>query len=281
VPKKKKGVRKGKAKASQNTKVNANLKVTITGTLAIGAGASTGIDNYTLGYVTELGPFGSNGASFFQNPDYRAQSSLYDEVCIKSYTIKFTPLVTVTNLYDQGFAISAGPKTRVQPNLYTWFDRDASPLTAINVALPTKIAQYDSYKKHNCFKQWSRTMRMKPIWLSCDGVAGGSHMNSEATTQLTQAGLLGNFGVYGQNLPWAGSINSGNEAYGQFAVVWTFLFRGKRPVNTTVDADGVVTLTPASLFAPIIPTLAFPTMDDVGGQLVTLDVSGNPIYVLP
>jgi len=277
---KKGGARKGKA--AQNTKVNASLKVSVNGILSIAAGASgTNIDNYCLGYVTALGPYGAVGASFYQNPDFIAQKVLYDEVCIKSYTVKFTPLVTQTNLYDQGFAIGTAAQARIQPNLYTWFDRDASPLTAINSSLVAKVAQYDSFKRHNCFRPWSRTLRMKPVWLSCDGVAGGSHVNTEATTQLTQAGLLGIFGVYGQNLPWGGSISSGSESYGQFQVTWNFTFRGKRPVATTVDANGVVTLTPASNFAPIQHTVTYPPQNDEGGILLSLDGSGNPIMVIP
>lgn len=278
-PKTKKVVAK-KGKASQNTKVNASLKVSVNAFLAIGAGGQN-TNNYTLGYITALGSFGSNGVSFFNNPDYKSQAALYDEVCIKSYTVKFQPVVTQTNLYDQGFVVPTANQLSIQPNLYTWFDRDASPLTVINAALPNKIAQYDSYKRHSCYKPWIRTMYMKPVWLSCDKVAGGSHLTSEATTQLTQAGLLGNFGIYGQNLPWGGSINAANEAYGQLQVTWSFVFRGKRPIDVQVDENGIVTLTPASLFAPIIQTLYAPPVSDMSGNRLSLDASGIPIEILP
>jgi len=275
------GARKGKR--TQNTKVNATLRVATNGILSIGSAptGTTGVLNYCLGYVTALGPFGSNGSSFFNNADFIAQKSLYDEVCIKSYTIKFMPVVSQTNLYDQGYVVPTANQLILQPNLYTWFDRDASPLTAVSSSLVNKLAQYDSFKRHNCFKPWSRTMKMKPIWLACDGVAGGSHVSQEATIPLTQAGLLGNFGIYGQNLPWGGAISAANEVYGQIQVSWNFAFRGKRPVSTSVDENGVITLTPASLFAPIAPTHSFPPTNDVDGQLLTLDASGNPVFVFP
>lgn len=277
---KKKGPKK--AKASQGTKVDARLKVTVNGIAEIGAGQSVGIDNYTLGYVSALGPYSvALGGSFFQNTDFIAQKALYDEVCIKSFTVKFTPLITQTNLYDQAFAISAPKQARVQPNMYTWFDRDSSPLTKITSDLPKKLAQYDSFKQHNCFKPWSRTLAMKPIWLSCDTVASGSTTSNQGTTPLTQAGLLGNFGIYGQNLPFAGSITEGsNESYGQLRIIWNFSFRGKRALNVSVD-NGIVTLTPADRYAPLLPTLRMHQPNDDAGELLTLDASGNPIQVLP
>lgn len=276
---KKGGARKGKR--TQNTKVNATLQVATNGIIAIGNGGSTDVTNYCLGYVTALGPYGSNGSSFFNNADFIAQKALYDEVCIKSYTVKFMPVVNTTNLYDQGFVVPAANQVVLQPNLYTWFDRDASPLTAVSKSLVNKLAQYDSFKRHNCFKPWSRTMKMKPIWLACDGVANASHVSFESTIPLTQAGLLGNFGIYGQNLPWGGSISSLNETYGQIQVLWNFAFRGKRPLATSVDANGVITLTPASLFAPLQHTMNFPPTNDSSGILLSLDASGNPVLVVP
>jgi len=274
---------KHKGKASQNTKVDARLNIVTNGIVEIGVGAVTGVDNYTLGYISALGPYSvSSGGSFWQNSDFITQKALYDEVCIKSYTVKFTPVINTVNLYDQSFAITTPSKqTRLQPNMYTWFDRDSSPLTKISDDLPKKLGQYNSFKQHNCLKPWSRTLVMKPIWLPVDSVAGGSHTSSESTIPLLQAGLLGNFGIYGQNLPFGGSLVAGtNESYGQLRVTWSFAFRGKRALNASV-VDGVVTLTPADRYAPIQPTLRFTPVNDSGGELVTLDLSGNPIFVLP
>lgn len=270
-----------KGKRSQNTKVNANLKVSVNATLQIGNAGQNVVTNYTLGYVTPLGPFGSNASSFFSNRDFIAQKALYDEVCIRSFKVTYTPVVNTVNLYDQGFVVPATNQVTLQPNLYTWFDRDSTPMTAVSASMPQVLAQYDSYKRHDCRKKWSRTIKLKPIWLACDGVAAASHVSEAATIPLTQAGLLGALGIYGQNLPWGGSISSSNEAFGQIQTTWSFSFRGKRSLNTQVDANGIITLTPASLYAPIAPTMLYAELNDVDGIPLSLDASGNPVYVVP
>lgn len=254
------------------------MKVIVNGLATIGNGSN--VNNYLLTYVSPLGPYSSPGGSFFNNVDFQSQKALYDEVCIKSFTVKFNPIVTMSNLYDQGFALTPTQQARLQPNIYTWFDRDSSPLTAVNDQYVNKLAQYDSFKQFNCYKKWSRTINLKPMWLSCDKVAGGSHLTDVTTVPMTQAGLLGNFGIYGQNLPWA-TIGSSNESYAQVEIHWKFLFRGKRALNISVT-DGVVTLTPADKFAPIIQTFVEQPSNDSGGQPLTLDpVTSEPISVLP
>lgn len=278
-----KTVRKGKAKrkASQNTKVDARLKCTTNYFLQIGNGSN--VANYTLGYISALATIPGSGAkpdyaSFFNTNDFKAQSSLYDEVCINSYKVMYNPIVTQTNVYDQSF-ISTTNQAVLQPNLYTWIDRDASALTAVNNSYVNKIAMYDSFKQHSVYKKWTRTVSLKRYWLPTN-LASIDYNSSIYTVALTQAGLLGTFGIYGQNLPW-GVISGPNESYGQIQVEWSLSFRGKKSLGIAVT-DGVVTLTPSEQFAPIEPTILGVDPNDTGGVRRTTDpVTGDVIYVLP
>lgn len=276
-----KKVRKA-AKKAQNTKVDAQLVCKTNYNMMIGTGGAGTVANYTLAYFTALGNVPSTGNPynhFFDTTDFTSQAALYDEVCIKSYTIKYNPIVTQTTIYDQAAVIPATKQALIQPNIYSWIDRDATPLTAINNSYVNRLGMYDSFKQHNMYKKFSRRVALKPLWLPCS-VVGSAIEVSAYTTQMSQAGLLGLFGIYGQNLPWSG-FTSGNETFAQIEIHWSLQFRGKKAVGISV-VDGVVTMTPAEKFAPIVPTLeGVNNSSDTGGQSLTLDISGNPIYVLP
>lgn len=282
---KKKGVAKKKA---LNTKINARLTCATNSQMKI-ANAASPLTNYTLTYVTVLGDIvGSYGGyqQFSFNQDYQSQSALYDEFCITGFTVKYNPVVNQVNLYDQQSLQTQDAQTKTTPLIHTWFDRDGTPLTNITgQSLCNKLGQFDSYRKYDCRKAWSRTVTFsRRVWL--DTSFGGRPLSSGYDTVLqTEAGLLGILGIYGENLPW-GTIPATSpptyENYCNLEVKWHFLFRGKKALGITVDENGVVTMVPETLYAPIIPTMFPETPASVDlGIRASYDASGNSIPVLP
>ena len=271
--------RRGPARKSQNTKVDARL--TTISTTSINIGVGNGASNYVYGYFSALGnQQGQFILGFQSNADYQVQRALYDEVKITGYTVKFKPAITMAGVYDQA-VVNSTTQTMLEPVLWTFIDRDGTALPAMTAQIPNKIGQYDSAKQHSCYKPISRHVRIKGVWLDTEVIAACiSAGSSVGTTNLVQAGLFSCLGLYGQNLPWYGTLDK-PEPYGKVEVHWHMCFRGKKPVNQKINEDGSVTITPMELYAPLQNTLTFVEVSDTSGTRLTFDGSGNPNFTPP
>jgi len=263
--------------------VDATLTINCPNNLKIGTGSVA--DNYVLGYVTAMGqtnPGNPFNTVWFQNPDFLQQKALYDEVCITGFTVYIKPVITQMTAYDQNYALGPALQRHLETYVYTWIDRDANSITASSTNVPAKLGDYDSFKKHAFNKPIKRHVAVTPTWFDCNVVAAAASILGNQF--LTARGLLSQLGIYGENLPWS-TITSDPEVWATVDVAYHLKFRGKKPVGFSVDADGVITLTPMNLYAPLLPTMsALPPSDSSTGQLIRdvgFDGSGNPLYVTP
>ena len=249
----------------------------------MGLAAGTLVTNYSLTVVSPLGTntgTGVTNGAWYNNPEFILQRYNFDEVKLTGYTVRYKPVLTQLNLYDQSIA-QQNIQNNANPILYSWIDRDSNTLSASSTNVTQKILQYDSCKRHMFTKPFSRRVKVNGVWLDTSSSTMTGQVSNTTTVYQTNHGLLSCLGIYGENLPW-GALGGATEALGNIEVEWYFCFRGKRPVNLTLDeASGALTVLPEEKFAPIQPTtLAFANTNDVG-QLVAYDVSGNPIYVTP
>jgi len=211
--------------------------------------------------------------------DYKTQMALYDEVKISGFTVRYRPL---NNTTDAQFLET---DVAYDSNIYTWIDRDGSTITSMSSNVPAKIQSYSSAKAYNFKRTWSRHVKCATsLWVDTTTMGSlGGHDNTAA--QLFKAqGLISVIGVYAQNLP-LGKFTTITPAMnvGTLEVDWHVCFRGRKPTAFGITEDGVLTLTPSDHFAPILATQPILNgfINDICGNELTFDPSGNRVYVLP
>lgn len=252
----------------------------VQGTLAIQTGVT--VSTYVLALISPLGSQasglpGTAPPNLFSNPEFILQRYNFDEVKITGFTVKCKPVVTMVGIYDQN---SMGQQTQTDSIIHTWVDRDSSTLTGSSQNVVTKVKQYDSYKGFNCFKPWSRRVRVEGLWMDTSAAVTVATSSAQGSVLQATKGMLTTIGIYGQNLPFPAVAQQ--ESWAQVEIIWHVQFRGKRPVNLSLDpATGALTVLPEEKFAPLLPTaLDFPQANDVG-TLASYDLSGNLIYIAP
>lgn len=274
---KKKAVRRARVRKANNQKVDARFDYKVQGTLSIGTG--TLVSTYVLALVSPLGgqASGLGYPNLYSNPEFVLQRYNFDEVKVTGFTVKFKPVVSMVGIYDQN---SMGQQTQTDSILHTWVDRDSNTLTASSQNVVAKVKMYDSYKGFNCFKPWSRKVRVEGLWMDTSSGVFGQTSSGIGTALQASKGMLTTLGIYGQNLPFPAVAQS--ESYGQVEIIWHVCFRGKRPASLSLDPiTGALTVLPEENFAPLQPTaIDFPQANDVG-TLKSKDLSGNVIYITP
>lgn len=166
--------------------------------------------------------------------EFAVYSKLFDQFRITGVSLKFIPRASVQSVSEVNAQIVATPSIPSTQIAYSSWDQDS--------AIPSSVAAIQtmrSTRKHDMLKTWKRSFRYTykdNSWLDTgltyDVVPGVSNWVSK--------GLYGNFGFYGENLPFV--PGDGAPIIGQVEIIYHVVFRGQRLVNVSETEDGLVTL---------------------------------------
>lgn len=266
-----KGARKGKGKGARKGKLSNNTKVDITtifkksdkvGTVQSVSGVGTyiylGMSPYNLAWV-----------NLQSTAEWTSYSNLYDEFRIVSCSMSYVPTLT------QGVP---GTANNVVATIHSWVDRDGNSPVSNSVSVPSKLAQYGSYRKGSFYKPHTRTLKCKPFWVDCK--TGPVDENFIVANQpFINAGYLQSIGMYAENLPSGASVAVGSVNY-SFKVQ----FRGKKPAMFTYDpVSGSTVITPVESLTKesMIYPQASVLLSELNMELSLHDLSGNAIVAPP
>jgi hypothetical protein len=238
VSKPKTKARKGKksGKMSTNTKVDL---VAVYRTDQLFLTFPTNIPPKGAWNYTTYSPFNNATWNITQSAEFQAQKMLYDEFCITSVKVEYLPNI---NVVSRGDVIASADNSY---SIHTMIDRDGQiPITSA-VNIPQKLESYDSYKRFDFRRKFTRTLKCNPFWIDTTTTAIDPRGTDGFTQPYTNAGLFQILVFYCENLP----LTSPNVTVGHVRVHFNVKFRGKKPVSYTVLADGVsVVMTPVEAF---------------------------------
>lgn len=216
-------------------------------TITPGPGGS-GPTNYL--YFTSSALTGT--ASLQYTREHVLFSKIYDQYRVTGVTMKFIPAFNVANIAD---ALEFGQESQV---LYSSWDMD-SALPSSSAAIQT----LRSTRKHNIRRPFKRTFRYTykdNSWLD----TGSTYDVAPPVSNWVSKGLYGNFGFYGENLPYP---TTEAITVGQIEVIYHVVYRGQRLVNVSQDESGQILLgNPEPTMKPtsdlVVTTTLKPLADD-------------------
>jgi len=226
-----------KGKAAANTKVDLVAKYRI----PLNFSSQLGINVPTYAYSAFTPCHSLFSGLAVSSTEFQAQKQLFDEYCITSMKVTYSPLVNVNNS-----AINLG-----DPRVHTIVDRDGNTPIATSVSVPNKMQAYDSYKEYTIYRKWSRTLRCKNFWMDT-GITGINPQAEAGTAQpWVNAGMTQVMAIYCQELPASFPVGTN---LGSMTVEWTVKFRGKKTTAFGYDpVSGSVILTPITSYPRDIP----------------------------
>lgn len=219
------------------------------------------VSNYVYNNYQLVAPT-SVYTSVLNTKAYKTNAVLYDRVRINKIKVTYTPKA---NVFDAGNAQNDSQLTLSGNGMVdTAIDRDTI-LPWANTGVSEAFQQYPSYRQFPAYKRFSRSYSVKyptSVWLDTANIF-------EDSTLLKRLGLLGNIGVYAENLVEdKGEIF--NEPYADVRIEYSMVFQGTKPTNISLDASGNV------LISPIEPNESDRQYETIG-SLALQDISGNQL----
>ena len=259
-----------RGKMASNTKVLESVKYRVQVPVTT-ATSATGVGQYVFQTYTTQNSLYTNVAG---SPEFAAQKSLYDEMCVTSCKVTYRPF------YDN---VAPGNSTTSSSGVgYVWIDRDGNAPVATSIGVPIKLQAYDSCKVVRLNRPWSRMIRTKGKFWTDVNIPTIQSSVTGSSQPWVNAGALQMLGFYAEKIP----LTAG-QALGDITVEWNVQFRGKKPVAFSFDSvSGSVILTPLSSYPQLTPTNQPLLVIDSEAQIVCVDgipqfqdLSGNPLTV--
>lgn len=188
------------------------------------------VQNYVYGSGSAL----AGAYSLASTREYQVYSKIFDQFRVTGVTLKYIPRANVQSVSEVNVqsASSGFPTTQV---IYSSWDEDGAIPSSVGA-----IQTMRSTRKHSLLRTWKRSFRYTykdNSWLDTDT----QYDVTPALSNWKSKGLYGNFGFYGENVPFSpGAV--GSPVVAQMEVIYHVVFRGQRLINVSLDESGQILL---------------------------------------